>query len=98
MIQRPPIATRSVTLFPYAALFRSPASTATSGAFAGRRTDGASPFSHPTRARRARRRIGRRNAIGPRRSEEHTSELQSLMRISYDVFCLKKIIQLAYSD
>src|SRR3546814_2761151 len=37
---------------------------------------------HP---RRERRRIGRRG-----RSEEHTSELQSLMRISYDVFCLKK--------
>src|SRR3546814_9176461 len=29
-------------------------------------------------------------ALGPRRSEEHTSELQSLMRISYAVFCLKK--------
>src|SRR3546814_7081934 len=34
---------------------------------------------------------GRKKVVtGPRRSEEHTSELQSLMRISYAVFCLKK--------
>src|SRR3546814_4799899 len=36
--------------------------------------------------------------IGPIRSEEHTSELQSLMRISYAVFCLKKKIQIAKAD
>src|SRR3546814_9095618 len=36
------------------------------------------------------RRIGRHCGIGTDRSEEHTSELQSLMRISYAVFCLKK--------
>src|SRR3546814_6179833 len=40
-------------------------------------------------ARRADRRLACR-AAGHRRSEEHTSELQSLMRISYAVFCLKK--------
>src|SRR3546814_5482568 len=36
--------------------------------------------------------LDRPGSIGPRRSEEHTSELQSLMRISYAVFCLKKKI------
>src|SRR3546814_5782325 len=35
-------------------------------------------------------RLRRVHGLGPRRSEEHTSELQSLMRISYAVFCLKK--------
>src|SRR3546814_2835678 len=39
---------------------------------------------------RANRRAGWRATAAPRRSEEHTSELQSLMRISYAVFCLKK--------
>src|SRR3546814_6798546 len=34
--------------------------------------------------------VGRYEAAGHERSEEHTSELQSLMRISYAVFCLKK--------
>src|SRR3546814_10601989 len=34
--------------------------------------------------------VGRENGVGDGRSEEHTSELQSLMRISYAVFCLKK--------
>src|SRR3546814_1512204 len=37
----------------------------------------------------------RAGGTATRRSEEHTSELQSLMRISYDVFCLKKQTQLA---
>src|SRR3546814_4895558 len=47
----------------------------------------------PEEHRRSRRRIGllaQRIALGGSRSEEHTSELQSLMRISYAVFCLKK--------
>src|SRR3546814_9052326 len=39
---------------------------------------------------RAEERLVIGGALGPRRSEEHTSELQSLMRISYAVFCLKK--------
>src|SRR3546814_1001845 len=76
MIRRPPRSTRTDTLFPYTTLFRS----------------------NPPRAARDRdRRAGRVGAGGhPRRlaprhrSEEHTSELQSLMRISYAVFCLKK--------
>src|SRR3546814_4291777 len=76
MIRRPPRSTRTDTLFPYTTLFRS-GSTAE-----GRR---------PGRRRRARR-PRREPATGARtgRSEEHTSELQSLMRISYAVFCLKK--------
>src|SRR3546814_1767056 len=54
------------------------------------------PYSMPTASRRPNgEQIGPKGAPGrlvafPRRSEEHTSELQSLMRISYAVFCLKK--------
>src|SRR3546814_4467009 len=44
----------------------------------------------PARRRAGRIRLHRRAANGAARSEEHTSELQSLMRISYAVFCLKK--------
>src|SRR3546814_5254306 len=76
MIRRPPRSTRTDTLFPYTTLFRS----AGAGAWA-RRLDACA------------RRSGRARARGPPRagrSEEHTSELQSLMRISYAVFCLKK--------
>src|SRR3546814_12520310 len=74
MIRRPPRSTRTDTLFPYTTLFRSP------GVRAGR--DDLSQL----RARRHGGQFDRRAA----RSEEHTSELQSLMRISYAVFCLKK--------
>src|SRR3546814_8184927 len=80
MIRRPPRSTRTDTLFPYTTLFRSGARI-----FAGWRKQ--PPISRtvpPT---------GRRHAMRRRpggRSEEHTSELQSLMRISYAVFCLKK--------
>src|SRR3546814_5667803 len=93
MIRRPPRSTRTDTLFPYTTLFRSAtgtSSTATTRLSAG--TSGAS------RGRLAGRRRARRAGISSvrlpvqasRRSEEHTSELQSLMRISYAVFCLKK--------
>src|SRR3546814_8996663 len=91
--RRPPRSTRTDTLYPNTALFRSrrerspPASPATGGS-AG-----------PTPGRRSRRAGWRRGggyrlrparpAPCPPRSEEHTSELQSLMRISYAVFCLK---------
>src|SRR3546814_7512014 len=89
MIRRPPRSTRTDTLFPYTTLFRSrrppppsgvdnantsPGSTATA-------TDRGGPTCPPAHIRRPSRH---------RRSEEHTSELQSLMRISYAVFCLKK--------
>src|SRR3546814_2298105 len=76
MIRRPPRSTRTDTLFPYTTLFRSPAC----GLGRCRCPRRGSPS--PGAASRWR---GSR-----RRSEEHTSELQSLMRISYAVFCLKK--------
>src|SRR3546814_14941415 len=84
MIRRPPRSTRTDTLFPYTTLFRS-----------GRYDDcsdfaGAHGADHLGAADRYGAR-GRRSArAAPDRSEEHTSELQSLMRISYAVFCLKK--------
>src|SRR3546814_4090963 len=91
MIRRPPRSTRTDTLFPYTTLFRSRGERSGAG--------GAEPRRH--RRVRARfhavfdaRQPGRGPAGGASatraRSEEHTSELQSLMRISYAVFCLKK--------
>src|SRR3546814_9379177 len=92
MRRRPPRSTRTDTLFPYTTLFRSDIS----GRLPGRGGAGAGAPA----ARRVLRRGDRccRGAPGgqrehrhrDRRSEEHTSELQSLMRISYAVFCLKK--------
>src|SRR3546814_9765270 len=76
MIRRPPRSTRTDTLFPYTTLFRSVRRHAPPGRCAARP--------------RAQRLTGR--AVAAARSEEHTSELQSLMRISYAVFCLKKKI------
>src|SRR3546814_6035806 len=78
MIRRPPRSTRTDTLFPYTTLFRSPVQSDNSVAVRLARPRGASW-------------VGR-SSMRPR-SEEHTSELQSLMRISYAVFCLKKKIQ-----
>src|SRR3546814_12211473 len=75
MIRRPPRSTRTDTLFPYTTLFRSQYANAC-GAFAVSRHGCAPAIPWATR--------------GEARSEEHTSELQSLMRISYAVFCLKK--------
>src|SRR3546814_1867153 len=80
MIRRPPRSTRTDTLFPYTTLFRS--GSRKSGASAGRRRWPRSPM--------ARTGSGRSTSSPAPRSEEHTSELQSLMRISYAVFCLKK--------
>src|SRR3546814_2534218 len=79
MIRRPPRSTRTDTLFPYTTLFRSGP-----GSNVSRHADG-SPASHRNPAANT-------HATQPprKRSEEHTSELQSLMRISYAVFCLKK--------
>src|SRR3546814_4161880 len=82
MTLRPPRSTRTDTLFPYTTLFRSP--------HAGQLRRRAALFagvggSHHVRAE------GPDHRRRPRlRSEEHTSELQSLMRISYAVICLKK--------
>src|SRR3546814_7092964 len=79
MIRRPPRSTRTDTLFPYTTLFRSCVLRQMSG-----------------RAQSMRVQRWLTNIEGSsfknlhQRSEEHTSELQSLMRISYAVFCLKK--------
>src|SRR3546814_7886095 len=94
MIRRPPRSTRTDTLFPYTTLFRSRRIAGwpdSRGHRAGNRAARARrpPPSAPRRRRFSSAawsgRAGRRA-----RSEEHTSELQSLMRISYAVFCLKK--------
>src|SRR3546814_10848445 len=84
MIRRPPRSTRTDTLFPYTTLFRSKFRALASGQGAIARRREALEKRRDTLAERDRSR--RRHA----RSEEHTSELQSLMRISYAVFCLKK--------
>src|SRR3546814_10808526 len=91
MIRRPPRSTRTDTLFPYTTLFRSAEAAARPGrsrgraaAGTGRDDRGATPH---RAAGEAHPRAG--EPVGDR-SEEHTSELQSLMRISYAVFCLKK--------
>src|SRR3546814_4683336 len=82
MIRRPPRSTRTDTLFPYTTLFRSRGG-ARKDDRGGSDPEGASGSrSGRSRARRVPRVVAR--------SEEHTSELQSLMRSSYAVFCLKK--------
>src|SRR3546814_3744658 len=81
MIRRPPRSTRTDTLFPYTTLFRSK----WEGPLA--ETQGRRPvFCLPALVAMRSSYPSDSNA----RSEEHTSELQSLMRISYAVFCLKK--------
>src|SRR3546814_981467 len=85
MIRRPPRSTRTDTLFPYTTLFRSPAAVDAD--------IGADRVAHIDAERLGQFPRPRLESIGlrrQRRSEEHTSELQSLMRISYAVFCLKK--------
>src|SRR3546814_5046946 len=74
MIRRPPRSTRTDTLFPYTTLFRSPG-------WSIHEMRGTARIDAPLSAVAA---------VIDDRSEEHTSELQSLMRISYAVFCLKK--------
>src|SRR3546814_16482607 len=86
-IRRPPRSTRTDTLFPDTTLFRSIACAArTRPPLAGR------PALPPLRPIYRRGEFDDRVHFTPAssRSEEHTSELQSLMRISYAVFCLKK--------
>src|SRR3546814_5428903 len=77
MRRRPPRFTRTDTHFPYTTRFRSMGETR------GYDSAGVATLTNGS--------IGRRRAVGKvaSRSEEHTSELQSLMRISYAVFCLK---------
>src|SRR3546814_1243812 len=104
MIRRPPRSTRTDTLFPYTTLFRSVEALAENRRITGQRTeqlfgrhlDGRTRSEIPTvkclDQGRSGRHIGleRQDANHVLRSEEHTSELQSLMRISYAAFCLKK--------
>src|SRR3546814_10680500 len=84
MIRRPPRSTRTDTLFPYTTLFRS-------SSFAWHDPHSTESFSLSGGAvwQLSQRALACAPFSG-NRSEEHTSELQSLMRISYAVFCLKK--------
>src|SRR3546814_2014130 len=90
MIRRPPRSTRTDTLFPYTTLFRSDDAgggeaavylDAELGQLLGHEVGGAQLLESG---------LGVGVDVAAPRSEEHTSELQSLMRISYAVFCLKK--------
>src|SRR3546814_4054011 len=85
MIRRPPRSTRTDTLFPYTTLFRSLLANPERLAVLRSRLSDLSWF-----MRSLSEPIARRANAEDHRSEEHTSELQSLMRISYAVFCLKK--------
>src|SRR3546814_4902335 len=88
MIRRPPRSTRTDTLFPYTTLFRSVRRGGVGRAIlvGGRSRAAAVAVAGACRGRRA----GGERGLAGDRSEEHTSELQSLMRSSYAVFCLKK--------
>src|SRR3546814_17928279 len=102
MIRRPPRSTRTDTLFPYTTLFRSggsaskPGGARRIGCAAWRSEDGVPGTADPAffllllvaggDFLAGQQAVG----VGVPRSEEHTSELQSLMRSSYAVFCLKK--------
>src|SRR3546814_3150118 len=95
MIRRPPRSTRTDTLFPYTTLFRSldrcviiviPSRPAPAGRKGRIAQSGHSGMVAGHGGSDLRRQVRH----GAERSEEHTSELQSLMRISYAVFCLKK--------
>src|SRR3546814_3454128 len=97
MIRRPPRSTRTDTLFPYTTLFRSFAQHHALGAFDGLfqrpAAEGVDPEFVDFRADGFG--VGGLDIVqhlveAVARSEEHTSELQSLMRTSYAVFCLKK--------
>src|SRR3546814_1863803 len=93
MIRRPPRSTRTDTLFPYTTLFRSSAAAGAGAGTARQRLQWPGTGRGPERQAHLDQGGAARSAGGCRaRSEEHTSELQSLMRISYAVFCLKKNI------
>src|SRR3546814_1566038 len=94
MIRRPPRSTRTDTLFPYTTLFRSPLLPVERGSSHGSlRHRAVSPRLNGGCDLLVAFGAGRRYRQWATRSEEHTSELQSLMRISYAVFCLKKKTQ-----
>src|SRR3546814_9853764 len=93
--RRRPTTTRTETRFPYTTLFRSDAARRFSRPGCWRRLRKCRAprvrRHSPARHRRSRRCVPAADPAAAR-SEEHTSELQSLMRISYAVFCLKKKI------
>src|SRR3546814_8734961 len=84
MIRRPPRSTRTDTLFPYTTLFRSPLDDYPTIARVYHSCNELEAF------QRAAPEMQPDAPKSEERSEEHTSELQSLMRTSYAVFCLKK--------
>src|SRR3546814_1603747 len=92
MIRRPPRSTRTDTLFPYTTLFRSPAVVEQGSADRGEvcTDDGEDEQLVPEDVAAVALAVQTAGGDSGVRSEEHTSELQSLMRISYAVFCLKK--------
>src|SRR3546814_3331320 len=99
MIRRPPRSTRTDTLFPYTTLFRSVFALAHRALNPDHRSPAKAGAQNPRRCRSlpwTPASAGEHGASDltqralEQRSEEHTSELQSLMRISYAVFCLKK--------
>src|SRR3546814_8093938 len=99
MIRRPPRSTRTDTLFPYTTLFRSELELGLVADLAEQTVMLVEPVEHRSRHIEGNLRGEQFGEVGHgstgagrnvRRSEEHTSELQSLMRISYAVFCLKK--------
>src|SRR3546814_1496019 len=100
MIRRPPRSTRTDTLFPYTTLFRSAdfiADGLDAFATAGQQALGGF-YTQPLQVMQwfvPRGGLEAAHEVG--RSEEHTSELQSLMRISYAVFCLTKKKRLVHS-
>src|SRR3546814_8659437 len=102
MIRRPPRSTRTDTLFPYTTLFRSLEAVEVRrhrqargvcrvALVVGVQRRSQTIMREPQHAAVGEHeRLGMPAQVGRQRSEEHTSELQSLMRISYAVFCLKK--------
>src|SRR3546814_2107222 len=100
MIRRPPRSTRTDTLFPYTTLFRSPASgdhgntpspiSCAIGISSRSTVRSVRLYGSCSAANDVQPRSSAIACIRDARSEEHTSELQSLMRISYAVFCLTK--------
>src|SRR3546814_5682925 len=94
MIRRPPRSTRTDTLFPYTTLFRPPAVAAGVHPLPVLAPDPHAGLRQPARGAAGHGPLSggtlRLGHPGPGRSEEHTSALQSVMRISYAVFCLKK--------
>src|SRR3546814_3464937 len=106
MIRRPPRSTRTDPLFPYTTLFRSSSTSASSGRDARRTSGASGRRQRLASRATPTNLVGPEDDQGdrdqrqgepdhhgreaPERSEEHTSEIQSLMRSSYAVFCLQK--------